>query len=132
MREKPFTGGWRKRPKEATPQKALELQSVSKLKLKDMAKMWGISIQQVHNLIKQAKISQMTPDQRQLSHALDCQEWLRQFFPTKYEGKLLRRLNLHLREIRSVLERDIQICPNGLESTVKNPAPVAIMPTGAE
>ena len=131
MKAKEFTGGWRIRPKEATPQKALELKQMG-LKLKDMAKMWGITPQQVFNLIQQAKNSKMTPDERNLSRALDCQEWLRQFVQAKYEGKVLRRLNLYLREIRSILEREIPCLNNpGSESTGKNLAKFAQEGTGA-
>lgn len=132
MTIKQFAGGWRKRPKEATPGKALQLFKQG-LKLKEIAKLWDISEQAVHGLIARAKISQMTPEQKQLSRALDCQEWLRQYIQTKYEGKIFRRLNLYLREIRSVLEKEIPLCPtNGSESAEKNPVPAATMIIGVQ
>ena len=130
MKGRNFTGGWRKRPKEATPQKALELKRMG-LTLKEISKMWDISSQQIYNLLEQAKLSRMTPEQKHLSRALDCQEWLRQYIQGKYEGKILRRLNLHLREIKSQLEKWIPCKTNGSESAGKNLVESAQKTTGA-
>ncbi len=55
MATKIFTGGWRKRPKDATPEKAVQLKE-SGLTFREIAKLWDISPAQAYNLYKKAKL----------------------------------------------------------------------------
>ena len=53
MANKDFAGGWRKRPKDATPQEAKRLRDTG-LTYAQIGKLWDISAQQVFNLVKKA------------------------------------------------------------------------------
>ena len=58
---KPFTGGWRKRPKDATPERARHLHDDESVTIRQIAAMWGISGAAVHELVSRGRREQPQP-----------------------------------------------------------------------
>ena len=56
--EKPFTGGWRKRPKDATPERARHLHDDESVTIRQIAKMWNISGAAVQELVNRGRREQ--------------------------------------------------------------------------